>query len=853
MKNQTKTATLLLVALTLCIAPFAIDANSNTITRSTSPTKSQDLAEDLVQLFIDYGLYAYHYDGTIVVENVEENEPLIKNEPLVIDIPQGIDVFWQATLRGETAIHQGLVTLSGEGSFVMNNGLIENENEDGGYAILVTSTTDELVIRINGSGFTGAAEAKAAHTAIFVEDGDVKVIVDRGRVVALAGRAIDVSGSESDAPLTISDGEVFAFNTGGVLVGPDDAEIVINGGVVFGFGDDAEDLIDGDYEINFLGVVIAWDESKNIDGLYKAGSTKNLHWTDADGGTYAEVSYLIITPETEAEYDEEGEEISPGLEGIYGIGYGFDGEVFGSIVLMDIFVLEDDEDAGIGYVIITGLTAAEASTEITEAAEKFEYVYVAGINASADAPFAFSVPEDHHVLWLATVAGTPATADGLIVLDPESEGSLILVGEINNTGGVAILFEAEGEPDSPPLIKIIEDVVTGDIRVVGAFFEIGFVAVIEGDIEVSKGEAEWITVAIMGETNITGDVTITGADVVMVGEEAIIEGRLTLNNVELSQIEDDVHIIGSVYAEESMLTISGGLVTGKVIADRSHILIDGGVLAGDDGHTLLIFGMPNELSNVTLTGEGWVANTSDDGAAVYLGGYGVFTMSGGLVMGSDGGAVILDGATNQATIVGGRIDAYEGKAIDADAGAEVTIGGEAVLFAYGTTLADVIATTPAFDPASLAGEAIAIALDEAEIAKQQEAGTSVGIKAFPETATAVWHVEDIEGLVIAGINYARGDNQGFIEIAGANVVEPDPASVLPGIYTQDGQALQAWVNDGVLYVQGLPAGQFWRIYTITGQLLHQGTATADIATWYGLRQRGTYIIQSAAGSTRIIF
>ena len=55
------------------------------------------------------------------------------------------------------------------------------------------------------------------------------------------------------------------------------------------------------------------------------------------------------------------------------------------------------------------------------------------------------------------------------------------------------------------------------------------------------------------------------------------------------------------------------------------------------------------------------------------------------------------------------------------------------------------------------------------------------------------------------------------------------------------QSLQACVTNGVLYVAGLPAGKPFSIYSISGQLVHQGTAKAETEQ-IPLHTQGVFII-----------
>jgi hypothetical protein len=63
--------------------------------------------------------------------------------------------------------------------------------------------------------------------------------------------------------------------------------------------------------------------------------------------------------------------------------------------------------------------------------------------------------------------------------------------------------------------------------------------------------------------------------------------------------------------------------------------------------------------------------------------------------------------------------------------------------------------------------------------------------------------------------------------------------------------LTVWLENGVLHIKGLTIGQPYRIFSISGTLVHQGIATADVETWNVLKH-GTYIIQSEDKSVKIV-
>ena len=65
-------------------------------------------------------------------------------------------------------------------------------------------------------------------------------------------------------------------------------------------------------------------------------------------------------------------------------------------------------------------------------------------------------------------------------------------------------------------------------------------------------------------------------------------------------------------------------------------------------------------------------------------------------------------------------------------------------------------------------------------------------------------------------------------------------------------SLKAWVQNNSLYVNGLTAGQLWRVYNITGMLVYQNIADSEEAN-IPLFIRGTYFVQSGNRTVKIVY
>jgi len=70
---------------------------------------------------------------------------------------------------------------------------------------------------------------------------------------------------------------------------------------------------------------------------------------------------------------------------------------------------------------------------------------------------------------------------------------------------------------------------------------------------------------------------------------------------------------------------------------------------------------------------------------------------------------------------------------------------------------------------------------------------------------------------------------------------------------QSDNSLRAWVTGNLLHVTGIDEGMFWRVYTITGTLVHQGIAENGITTATLNVPSGVYIVWTEKGRVKIIF
>jgi hypothetical protein len=67
--------------------------------------------------------------------------------------------------------------------------------------------------------------------------------------------------------------------------------------------------------------------------------------------------------------------------------------------------------------------------------------------------------------------------------------------------------------------------------------------------------------------------------------------------------------------------------------------------------------------------------------------------------------------------------------------------------------------------------------------------------------------------------------------------------------------MKAYVENGVLYVSDLPAGAQWSVYSITGTLIYQGTADANVGASHALPLpgRGIYIVRNGSETVKVVY
>jgi hypothetical protein len=79
----------------------------------------------------------------------------------------------------------------------------------------------------------------------------------------------------------------------------------------------------------------------------------------------------------------------------------------------------------------------------------------------------------------------------------------------------------------------------------------------------------------------------------------------------------------------------------------------------------------------------------------------------------------------------------------------------------------------------------------------------------------------------------------------------DPTTANGELNIENGE-LKAWIQNGVLHVSGLKAGDTWSLYNLSGILLHRVAAT-DSKAQFPLPELGLYLIVSGGKTVKVIY
>ena len=121
------------------------------------------------------------------------------------------------------------------------------------------------------------------------------------------------------------------------------------------------------------------------------------------------------------------------------------------------------------------------------------------------------------------------------------------------------------------------------------------------------------------------------------------------------------------------------------------------------------------------------------------------------------------------------------------------------------------------------------------------------------TAADIWIQSGSFVAAAAGVN---GSFTFFVlppGVTGSALINGSIVASTVGVETQCIPSLQAWTQDGTLYVSGLSAGAEWRVYNIMGTLIYNG-APNDVETSHALPLpgRGVYIVTDGKTTIKVV-
>jgi hypothetical protein len=121
------------------------------------------------------------------------------------------------------------------------------------------------------------------------------------------------------------------------------------------------------------------------------------------------------------------------------------------------------------------------------------------------------------------------------------------------------------------------------------------------------------------------------------------------------------------------------------------------------------------------------------------------------------------------------------------------------------------------------------------------------------TATAATNYQ-LETLTVNGANFTSGQTHIVVgaTVIAASFKEIPSTSINP---TEISTPITVWVSNDVLHIKGLVHGEQYRIYTVSGTLVHHGIATSDIVRVENFQppKTGIYILHTTTHSVKFMW
>jgi len=311
-----------------------------------------------------------------------------------------------------------------------------------------------------------------------------------------------------------------------------------------------------------------------------------------------------------------------------------------------------------------------------------------------------------------------------------------------------------------------------------------------GTVQAANGAAIYSNstgkITVSGTTLITSSVSTIGGSWIgtihLVNKGTTADVRLEITGGTVENTSNGITICNESFG---IVNISGGTISGNyngVVNNYCGILnISGGTIfsptgvtiwnGGSNGGTINITGgtisTMGDIKDAILSYKGYInisggTVSTTTGRAIGCNSSPVeINISGGTVSATIGNAIVNSYPAGKVNISGGIVSATTGKAIRlGTSGATTTISDNAIVFAYGTAVTDVIDGN--YDQTD---DAVVVVWDDEAGTTTYEAGTSDDIYKLPAAATAVWAKQGSNN----GISVSYNTTIGFIPIADVTV------------------------------------------------------------------------------------
>jgi hypothetical protein len=721
---------------------------------------------------------------------------------LSLNIDANVTVVWQADLTTNT-VSLNMVTLDGGGTFNMESGSIGSYS---GRAI------NNLGAKVNISGGTVSASGTGGATGTAIYNSNSGTVTISGGTISatqVSTRAVDNSGT-----VTISGGTVRAlsaslcyaiYNSAGATV--------ILGGTVTSSTAGYDKYVSG-------GMIITWNEA--------AGNTTYTAFTNND------IAKLPASGTTAQWLNKDGK---AGISYAYGVNAGFI-EVPGVTVNKATLSVTFPRTDAITYNPATTLSQVPLigsnirGTFSWQNPSTVPTVINSGYSVVFTPTDAENYPTLSELVTLIVRKANPAYATPTlaanygetladVALPTGWAWESALTTPVGNVG--TRVHKAKFTPADTDNYNILAGI---DVSV--SVYSAYYMITKSGSLYTAKG----------GTTSNSIQTVIDGIKAGAAGDDCAIQFGDGVETLDIgnSQINFDgtgtptwgkITLLGKITLSNTIRLSNGASVESK--ADISSTSV---------GYTVV-----SNSSTGTVTISGGTVSTTGDGDAISNLSTGAVIISGGTVSSTGDGYAIGNSSTGSVTISGGTVlagsDDFSHAIVNESTGAVTISGG--LVFAQKR---DVILGT--YNASS--GNPVIIGWNKPSSGTPAyNAMSSTALTVSPSLATATWQNKDGK----AGIEYANGENTGFIEIDGVSVTGTSPIR-LPQIA---GGNIRAYASGGSIVLQNLPTNAKVEVFGLNGKLVYSSRVNPSIGgigvQTISVQTKGMYIVK--IGNTHNVF